>query len=53
MVSYPQDTPFHSHKKREDSLQTREEPAVLCTYVENKAILEPILFYHKSTCEQT
>ena len=27
----------HSHKKRNDSLETRTEPAVLRTYVDNQA----------------
>ena len=31
-----------SHKKRNDSLETWAEPPVLCTYVENQAILEAI-----------
>ena len=39
----------HSHKKRKDSLETRAELAVLRAYVENEAILEPILFYRAST----
>ena len=42
-----------SHKKRKDSLEARAELAVLCTYVENQAILEPILLYQPSKCEQT
>ena len=29
----------HSHKKRNDSLETRTEPAVLRTYVDNQAVL--------------
>ena len=37
---------IHSHKKR-------AEPAVLRTYVENQAILEPILLYRGSKCKQT
>ena len=32
----------HSHKKR-----------IVCTYVENQAILEPILLYRTSKCKQT
>ena len=32
-----------NHKKRKDSLETHAEPAVLCVYVKNQAILEPIL----------
>ena len=39
---------YHSHKKRNDSLETRAELAVLCTYVENQAIIEPILLYRAS-----
>ena len=35
----------HSHKKRKDSLKTRTEPVVLRSYLENQAILEPILLY--------
>ena len=34
----------HSHKKRKDSLETQAKLAVLCTYIENQAILEPIFF---------
>ena len=45
---------FHySHKKRKDSSKTRAELAVLCTYFENQAILEPILLYRASKCKQT
>ena len=35
----------HSHKKQKESLEARAEVAVLHTYVENQAILEPILLY--------
>ena len=35
------------------SLETRAEPAVLRTYVDNQAILEPILLYRVSKCKQT
>ena len=35
------------------SLKTRAEPAALRTYVENQAILEPILLYRASKCKQT
>ena len=42
----------HSHKKRKDSLGTRAELALLRTYVENQAILEPILLYQASKCKQ-
>ena len=38
---------------RTNSLETRTEPAVLRTYVENQATLEPILLYRASKCEQT
>ena len=43
----------HSHKKRKDSLETRAEVAVICTNVENQAMLEPILLYQVSKCKQT
>ena len=43
----------HSHKKRKDSLETQAELAVLRTYVENQAILEPILLCRASKCKQT
>ena len=43
----------HSHKKRKDSLETRAELAVLRSYVEHQAILEPILLYRASKCMQT
>ena len=36
-----------------NSLETRTELAVPCTYVENQAILEPILLYRTSKCKQT
>ena len=36
-----------------DSLETRAELVVLRTYVENQAILEPILLYRASKCKQT
>ena len=42
-----------SHKKRKDSLETRAELLVLRTYVDNKAIIEPILLYQASKCKQT
>ena len=38
----------HRHKKQKDSLETRAELAVLCTYLEKQAILEPILLYRAS-----
>ena len=38
---------------RTDSLGTRTELAVLRTYVENQAMLEPILLYRESKCKQT
>ena len=44
---------YHSHEKREDSLETRTELAILCTYVENQAVPEPILLYQASKCKQT
>ena len=36
-----------------DSLETRAELAVLRTYRENQAILQPILLYPASKCKQT
>ena len=39
--------------KWKDSLETRAELAVLWTYVENQAMLEPILLYGASKCKQT
>ena len=42
-----------SHKERKDSLDTRDELAVLRTYVDNQAILAPILLYRASKCKQT
>ena len=36
-----------------DSLETRAELPVLRTYVENQAILEPILLYRGLKCKQT
>ena len=42
-----------SHKKRKDSLKTRAELADLRTYIENQALLEPILLYRESKCKQT
>ena len=38
---------------RTDSLETRAELAVLRTYIENQAILEPILLYLASKYKQT
>ena len=43
---------YHSRKKRKDSLERRAELAVLRTYVENQAILEPIFLYRVSKCKQ-
>ena len=43
----------HTHKKRKNSLETPPELAVLRTYVENQAMLEPILLYQASKCRQT
>ena len=40
-------------KKLKDSLKTRAELAILCTYVEKQAILGPILLYRASKCKQT
>ena len=34
-----------NHKRRKDSLETRAEVAVLHTYIENQAILEPRLIF--------
>ena len=42
-----------SHKKRKDGLKTRAKLAVLRTYVEKQAILEPILLYLAPKCKQT
>ena len=42
---------FHYHKKH--SLETQAELAVLRTYVEKQAIIEPILLYRVSKCKQT
>ena len=36
-----------------DSLETQAELAILPTYVENQAILEPIIFYRASKCKQS
>ena len=36
-----------------DSLETQAELAILRTYVDNQAILEPILLYRGSKCKQT
>ena len=35
-----------------DSLETRSELTILRSYVENQAILEPILLYQASKCKQ-
>ena len=43
---------IHSHKKRKDSLKTWAERAVLRAYVENQAVLEPILPYRGSKYKQ-
>ena len=42
----------HIYKKRKDSLKTRAKLAVICTYIENQAILEPFLLYRASNCKQ-
>ena len=49
----PHGLSLHSHKKQKDSLETRAEWAVLRAYVENHAILEPILLYRASKYKQT
>ena len=36
-----------------DSLETRVELAILHIYIENQAILEPILLHRASKCKQT
>ena len=41
MVQSPIVLSNHSRKKWKDSLETWAEPAILCVYVENQAILEP------------
>ena len=38
-----------SRKKRNNSLETQAELAVLRTYVENQAVLGPILLYRACT----
>ena len=43
----------HTHKKQKDSLETRTELAVLRTYLENQARLEPILLYRASKSKLT
>ena len=43
----------HSHSKRKDSMETWNKLAILCTYVENQAILEPIPLNRVSKCKQT
>ena len=43
----------NSHKERKDSLETQAKLAVLRTYIENKAMLEPILLYLASKCKET
>ena len=42
----------HNHKKRKYRLETRAKLAILRTYVEKQAALEPILFYRASKCKQ-
>ena len=44
---------LNSHKKRKDSLETQAERAALRAYVENQAILEPILLYRASKYKHT
>ena len=53
IIRLEQSRSHHSHKKRNDSLEIRAEPAVLCVYDENHTILEPILLYRASKCKQT
>ena len=52
-ATYMNPTYYYSHKNRKDSLETRTESAVLCIYVENQAILKPILLYRASKCKKT
>ena len=42
----------HNHKKRKDSLEAWAKQAVLCAYVENQAMPEPILLYRASKYKQ-
>ena len=42
-----------SQSQETDSLETRAELAILRIYVENQAILEPMLLYRVSKCKQT
>ena len=42
-----------AYSQETDSLETRPERAVLWTYIENQAILEPILLYRASKYKQT
>ena len=62
LLSFSQDDNVHVFKfktctlslsQETYSLETRTELAVLRTYVENQAILEPILLYRASKCKQT
>ena len=41
----------HNHKRRKGILETRAGLAVLRTYVENQAMLEPVPLYCTSTCK--
>ena len=43
----------HSDKKQKGSLETQAHLAFLCIYVEEQAILEPILFYWASKFKET
>ena len=43
----------HSHSKRKDSMETWDKLAILCIYVENQAILEPIPLNRVSKCKKT
>ena len=43
----------NGNEKQKDSLETRADLVVLRTYVENQAILQPILLYRALKCKQT
>ena len=42
-----------SHSYKNVNIETPVEPAVLRTYIENQAILRPILLYRHSNCKQS
>ena len=42
-----------SQSPETDSVETQAELVVLRTYVENQAIVQPILLYRASNCKQT